>query len=122
MRLAVAIIAIDRGQVLLVRNAKRCNSVEIPGGGVLHRETVFDAAKRELWEECGLRTEPDDFVRFDDKDAHGWHVCLMRALRWSGTLRAGDDAESVFWDSPELILTGQRPEDHAYVLRCMGGT
>jgi 8-oxo-dGTP diphosphatase len=119
MKTAVAIIALQGGQVLLVRNAKRNGSCEIPGGALLPSESVFGAAIRELFEETGLRVEPDDLTRFDEKDAHGWHVHILRALRWSGELRAGSDASDCWFGPPDLILEGQRSEDYETVMRAM---
>jgi 8-oxo-dGTP diphosphatase len=119
MSTAVAVIALRGNQVLLVRNAKRNRSPEIPGGALVSGESIFDAAVRELFEETGLVVEPGDLVPFHEKDAHGWHVHIFRAVRWSGDLKAGDDAESAFWGPLDLILEGRRSEDCPIVIRAI---
>lgn len=120
-REAVAIIALRGHDVLLVKNRKRSGSIEIPGGSLLSGEGMFDGARRECREETGLVIGPSwrDLVPYHTKVVHGWRVYVMLALRWSGDLRAGDDAESVFFGNPELLLTGQRPEDFDTVVRAL---
>lgn len=116
---AAAIIALCDNHVLLVRNHKRHGSVEIPGGALLNGENEFDAAIREMYEECGLRVERDDLVPFHIEDAHGWRVHVLRALRWSGEMTPGDDVSEVFWGTPDLLLDGQHSEDYATVCRTL---
>lgn len=117
--IAVAVIALDGHQVLLVKNRKRGGSIEIPGGSLLPGESVIDGARRELFEECGLRVEQHDLVPFHVKDAHGWHTHVLRALRWSGELRAGSDVSECFFGAPDLLLDGERSEDYPTVIRAL---
>ena len=119
MNVAVAVIAVRGGEVLLVKSAKRPGSYEIPGGALLPGESRVHAAVRELREETGLQVNSWDLVPFHQKQAHGWHVHIFQALRWHGEPVAGDDAESVFWGAPDLILTGARPEDYPTVCRAI---
>jgi 8-oxo-dGTP pyrophosphatase MutT (NUDIX family) len=118
-REAVAIIAIMVHEVLMVRNRKRGGSIEIPGGALLPGEGIRRGATRELFEECGLRADPEWLTWIHTKVAHDWRVYVVRALRWSGELRSGDDAESAFFGDPTLLLTGQRSEDYETVTRAM---
>lgn len=118
---AVAIVVLRGHEVLLVKNRKRNGSIEIPGGALLPGESIRESAARELFEECGLRADLESITWFHTKVAHGWRVYVVRVRRWSGELRAGDDAGSVFFADPELLLTGMRPEDHETVVREMHG-
>ena len=119
MNTAVAIIAIQGSQVLLVRNAKRPGSCEIPGGAVLPGESRVHAAVRELREECGLHIESWDLVPFHTKETADWHVRIFQALRWGGRLTPGDDVSDCFFGAPDLLLEGAHPEDYPIVCRAI---
>lgn len=52
----VAVVLIREGRILLVNHRRRGRSYWVlPGGEVRHGETLEECAKRELWEEAGLR-------------------------------------------------------------------
>jgi len=103
---AVAVVWRD-GKFLLIQRGKEPNRGRwaFPGGSVLPREPVVEAARRELFEETGVRGDdprllsvidlisPPDFVGPD------YHFLLVPVLfRWcSGEGVAADDAEAVRW-------------------------
>jgi len=119
MNVAVAVIAIQHNQVLLVRSAKRPGSVEIPGGAVLPNESRVHAAVRELLEECGLHIDPWDLVPFQTKETREWRTHILQALRWNGQLTPGDDVSGCFFGPPGLLLAGAHPEDYPIVCRAI---
>lgn len=116
---AAAIIAIQDGQVLMVRSKKRGGTPELPGGALLPNETFQMGAARELWEECGLYVDAEELQLFHMKDAHGWHVHLFLATDWSGELNPGDDASAAFFGDPALLLEGERSEDYETACRAI---
>jgi ADP-ribose pyrophosphatase YjhB (NUDIX family) len=74
-------IVINRhtGQFHLVFNIAHKNpKAKIPGGRMKHRETAMTAFIREIWEELGLKLEPEDvmtlFSLLADNKKHYYHV------------------------------------------------
>lgn len=119
MTTAVAIVALERDRVLLIRSRKRSGSVEIPCGGLRPDESVFEGAARELWEETGLIAHAWHALPLAHKAVRGHHVAVLWLQRWRGTLRAGDDAEAVFFGDPGWLREGSHPEDYDTVIRAM---
>jgi len=114
---AVAIIAFDHGRVLLIRSRKRPGSVEIPCGSLQPGETLFEGAARELFEETGLTAEAWHALPIIHKTVREHLVYFVWLTKWTGTLRAGDDAEAAFWGDPDWIREGSHPEDYEIVTR-----
>jgi 8-oxo-dGTP pyrophosphatase MutT (NUDIX family) len=52
----------ENNEVLLVRNWIGSQEWELPGGGVRRNEDLAVAARRELFEETGIRAKPQDLV------------------------------------------------------------
>jgi len=68
----VRIIAVRDDGRLIVLKKKELNKWELPGGKIEKGETRFDAAKRELEEETGLKSENfSDLVRVEIEDENG---------------------------------------------------
>jgi 8-oxo-dGTP diphosphatase len=59
-RIAAGVIVEDEGRILLVRHRKRgeYDFWVAPGGGAEGTEDLTVAARREVYEECGLHVEP----------------------------------------------------------------
>ena len=55
-RVRVVIIN-EQNEVLLVRNWAGTPFLELPGGGIEHGEQPIDAARRELYEETGIKVD-----------------------------------------------------------------
>ena len=92
----------------------------IPGGFVLHEESLPDAAERELFEETGYRAKYlEQLFTFGEphRDPRGRVVTVayFALVPEDQTLRAGSDASEVQWFSmsklPPLAF------DHAEILR-----
>lgn len=107
-------VVIFRGpELLLIRRAKppRMGQWSLPGGLQELGETVFDCAKREVREECGVEIEPlqvidiVDAITPDDKGAARFHYTLIEVLAEfrAGEPRAGDDAMGVGWHDPAKV-------------------
>lgn len=124
----VRVVASDAdGRVLLIRHAYGDTTRwRLPGGGVKRRETSIEAARRELWEECGLDwREPAVFGHYESwiEGAHD-RITLFTA-RAEGPPRPDgfEIAEARWWPAKSLPplspatarrldeVTGRRPPD-----------
>ena len=101
------------GRILLVRRANPPSQGlwSLPGGGVELGETVAEAARREVREECGVECEPLEVFHAVDRvyrDGDGrvrYHYVIVEVLaRWlSGEATHGSDAGAVGWYAPEEL-------------------
>uniref|UniRef100_A0A7C5XM66 NUDIX domain-containing protein n=1 Tax=Ignisphaera aggregans TaxID=334771 RepID=A0A7C5XM66_9CREN len=113
---AVGAVVILNGKIILVKRgyppAKGMWS--IPGGVIEAGEKIFDAAKRELYEETGIVAEPlgvvfvlNNIVRDEHKDVR-YHYVILDVLFDSrsieGIPRPGGDAIDVSWTPLEEAL------------------
>lgn len=112
----VGAIIVDRGRVLLVkrRNPPLQGRWSLPGGRVELGETLVEAVRREVAEECGLDVEVGALVDVVDRihhDAAGVvehhfvladYVCRSRA---PGAAVAGSDAADVCWAGLDELPT-----------------
>lgn len=111
--------------------AKRANPPSqgewsMPGGVVELGETVQDAAKREINEECGIEIEVgeifdvENLIVPDDKGRVQFHyiVTYMVARHISGEARPDSDALGVRWITPEeLNNLEMNPTERQYILK-----
>jgi 8-oxo-dGTP diphosphatase len=117
-------------RILLVRRAQEPSKGKwsIPGGVVELGETLQEAAKREVLEECGVQIDVGDVVEVRDAIVHDqpgrvrFHYVLVdvQARYLSGELTVGSDAEDARWVSEEELAgydlsTGLLPVLH----RCL---
>jgi 8-oxo-dGTP pyrophosphatase MutT (NUDIX family) len=117
---AAALIVQDQ-RVLLV-NHRVAGQYDIwlpPGGRMEGEESIFDCARREAFEETGLRVEPEHILYIQEFVEPDYHFCKFFILcsAFSGTLtleqRAPEEDFLVaarFFAPPELIGLDVRPE------------
>jgi ADP-ribose pyrophosphatase YjhB (NUDIX family) len=115
----VGALIIEDGRILLIERGREPlkGQWSLPGGAVETGERLEDAVAREVWEETGLRVQPETVAVIFERimpDAAGepeYHYVLVdficRVL--GGTLCAGDDSNCARWFSfdelEELSLT-----------------
>ena len=99
----VGVLAVDKGDVLLVERAVEPfkGYWDIPGGFLESDEHPAAGAKREFLEETGLEIEPTEVLGFF-MDTYGedeeptLNICLVARIA-GGKERAGSDAVSLRW-------------------------
>jgi ADP-ribose pyrophosphatase len=110
------------GRVLLAKRAKEPNKGKwsVPGGRLELGETIFEAAKREVREECSVEIEIEhvldvaDAIMRDDNGSVKYHfvVIYLLAKYTGGEAKAQSDAEDCGWFTPEEL---KRPDMHPYL-------
>jgi 8-oxo-dGTP pyrophosphatase MutT (NUDIX family) len=98
-------IVVDGERVLLVRHA-HSSGWRLPGGAVEKGETLAEAARREVREECGLAVDDLSMLGIYYSDAEGKHdhVAIFVAQGFFGTLHAqrGEIARLEFFPLRDL--------------------
>ncbi len=104
---SVAACVFKGNRVLVIKRANQPSQGlwSVPGGMVELGETIQDAAKRELNEECGIEIEVDkvfhaeNLIVPDDRGRIQFHyvVTYLVAYYVSGEVRPGSDALDVHW-------------------------
>ncbi len=117
---AVGVVVVrDDGRLLLARrsNPPAQGFWSLPGGGLELGESIHDAARREVLEECGVECVPRDVFHAVDRifyDGEGrvqYHYVIIEVLAgWlSGEGEPASDASDVGWftldELPGLQLT-----------------
>lgn len=106
-------VVFKEGRILMVKRAKEPNKGKwsIPGGGIELGETIYEAAKREVREECSIEIEiervldsADNIVR-DERGCIKYHYVIIDLLaRYAGgEMKAQSDAEECGWFTPEEL-------------------
>jgi ADP-ribose pyrophosphatase len=104
---AVGILVVHNQRVLLVQRGREpaYGRWTIPGGVIEVGETLHDAARREMREECGVVVEPsrvlqvyEPIVRDDDGRVRFHYVIIDVLARYvSGEVQHADDALDARW-------------------------
>ena len=93
------------GHLLLSRRAKEksfAGTWENSGGAVKAGETSRQAIARELFEETGIRAEPEEFEYLDtDRDRNVFydHYCIQRRVRLKDIVLLPGETDDVMWAS-----------------------
>lgn len=101
VRIGVRAIVLDaEGNVLLVRHTYGNEGWGFPGGAPKRREALANTARREVWEETGLRVEVERLHGIFDTFVEGKsdHVALFVCRAASGARPAPS--------SPEIVAAG----------------
>jgi ADP-ribose pyrophosphatase YjhB (NUDIX family) len=103
----IGVVLLRPGAVLLIRRGRPPAQGEwsFPGGAQKLGETADAAARRELWEETGLRAGAlalatyADSIHRDQDDKVRFHYTILDfcGLWQGGEARAGGDAQEVAW-------------------------
>jgi 8-oxo-dGTP diphosphatase len=105
-----SIVFIQNGQVLTVKRNSEPHKgrFSFPGGFANHQEQPWAAAIREAHEETGAVIEPEDLTLLDAQTKpysadESTVTVIYLAKRWSGDLRAGDDAAELVWQPIDFL-------------------
>jgi ADP-ribose pyrophosphatase YjhB (NUDIX family) len=106
-RIGVGAVVLHEGRVLMVRRGGQPSSGRwsLPGGLVELGETIAEAARREIAEECGCVIRlvgvagVVDRIVHDDEGRVRYHYVLVDYLAYpeSGEITAGSDAAEACW-------------------------
>lgn len=110
----VHILCERKGRILLLRRAGTGffdGLYSLPGGHIEEGESISQAAARELWEETGLRVEPDalDWLGLIHRRSDTNRIdFFLRARSWQGLprLREPDKCSALGWFARDAL-----PED-----------
>ncbi|MCD6290513.1 MAG: NUDIX hydrolase [Anaerolineae bacterium] len=128
-----AVVVREDNAVLLVRreHPPRAGEWALPGGLVELGESLGDAVRREVGEECGFQIEVGPLVGVFqpiERDTTGrvrFHYVVLDYLAWpvGGSLHAASDAVEAAWALPEeLSEYGLRPETAAMIEQALAMT
>jgi len=112
-RVAVSAIIFKEERVLMIKRSKEPNKGKwsIPGGGIELGETLDQAVKREVREECSIEIEvervfytTENIIRDDDGRVKYHYVLVdMLAKYAGGETKAQSDAEECRWVTAEEL-------------------
>ena len=114
----------QQGRILLVREANRYQDWDLPGGGILPEEAPWDAAVREVHEECGIIVVPTAILgAFLSRIEPGKGLNVVWICEWiDGKLQpqAGEIAE-IGWFSEGTLPTPILPARLPVILSALRG-
>jgi 8-oxo-dGTP diphosphatase len=84
----------ENGEVLLVRNFHRAETMEMPGGQVEEGETLEEAVKREVLEETGANVQLHGITGIYQNVTNGILCVVFRGNYISGELRTAENETS----------------------------
>lgn len=127
---SVGVVVLKGDEVLLVRRGHEPRQGEwsIPGGVIELGETIKEAARREVKEECGLDIRVGrvldviDAIYGDEEGRIRYHYVLvdMAATYLNGELKAGSDVEEARWVKREELHRLSLPEKtRAVILKAL---
>lgn len=124
---SVGVVVCREDEVLLVLRGHEPSQGKwsIPGGVVELGETIPEAARREVQEECGLKIEVHDIVEVVDaivRDEDGtvqYHYILIDVLASyvGGELMPGSDIDDAKWVSEQELASFDLTESALPVIR-----
>ena len=107
---AVHPLILKEGRLLLVKRAKEPSKGKwsIPGGRLELGETLYEAGRREVLEECSIEIEIErlldieDLILKDDVGRVSYHFVLVYliATHKTGLIKANSESEDIGWFTP----------------------
>lgn len=116
MRVTSDVIALNRGNIVLVKRKNWPYGLALPGGLVDEGESLEETAKRELFEETGLEaSEIRQFGTYSapNRDPRGRYITTVFVCETIGEPKAASDARDICLVSPK-DLKGMSAEDFAF--------
>ena len=124
-------LVFKEGKILLAKRAKEPSKGKwsLPGGRLELGETVFEAARREVLEECSIEIDIERFLDVKDSiilDQEGrvqYHFVIIYLIAWykSGDIMAKSDADDVRWfTTDELAHLDIHPQLRTILMRAEG--
>ena len=115
-RVIVSAVIEKDGKLLFGRKKQNVgpypNTWHLIGGGINQSESLFDALKREVHEEAGIKIKNIVPLSFDEDyepNKHGkrthYIFLVFKAQYASGTLKANDDIVQLIWVKKSLLST-----------------
>lgn len=97
---SACVVALRRDGAVLAVSRPRSLQFGFPGGRIEHGETPREAAKRELFEETGLRARKLFLICSLDRNQR--NVTFFYAPKISGRLRSSEEGEAR-WVEPRVL-------------------
>ncbi len=111
---AVGAVVFKDGKILTIKRGQEPSKGKwsIPGGRIELGETTYEAARREVMEECSIEVEiervldsVDNIIRDEDGRIKYHFVIIDLLARYvSGEIEAQSDAEECRWVTPQELL------------------
>jgi 8-oxo-dGTP pyrophosphatase MutT (NUDIX family) len=111
------LISRSDGKILSIVDPNDSFYIGLPGGGIESGESEEEAAKRELWEETGLKSE--NMVELGKYLIDIGPVTFFRALDFKGVLRNSHEG-NVTWVNPTDLLNGRFGKYYKEIFRDIG--
>ena len=110
----VGAVVFKEGKILTIKRAQEPSKGKwsIPGGRIELGETAFEAARREVKEECSIEVEiervldsVDNIIRDEDGRVRYHFIIIDLLAKYvSGEIKAQSDAEECCWVTPQELV------------------
>ena len=126
--IAASAVVINDGKILMIKRAREPNKGKwsIPGGRIELGESIHEAVKREVSEECNIEIEilrllevSDNIIRDEERRVRYHYVLIDVLARYkTGEVNAQSDAEDYRWVTvEELSEMDMSPQLRTILLR-----
>lgn len=123
-KLTVDMIVRNGDSILLIERLNKPHGWALPGGFVDYGETVEDAARRELYEETGIKADQIKLMGvYSDpaRDKRGHNVSVIYTTTTNSEPKAGDDAKNAQFftirDLPDDIVFDHKKIINDYLIK-----